>query len=495
MKESLRERLPRLSPRGAMRTFLFVELLLIASEALARVGGGGSYSGGSSGDSGGGGGLIYLVFRILLWLTIDHPLIGIPIDIVVIVVAVRYFRKSPGSSDAKPVLQLGATMSAARPAIALRRFDPNFSEITLTDFCYSLYARAHHARGEGKLDQYSPYVSAEARAALIARNPANLREVRDVIIGSLQIEGVHGLDTPLVRIPVTYESNLTEVTAAGEQGWYLREQWILERKRDTLSPTPQRAKADHCPRCGAALRTRTDGACDYCGAKITDGTFQWFVRSVALISREDRGPILTSDVPEVGTSYPTVVQPGLAEKRTAFEASHPDFHWETFETSVRKTAALLQSAWTSLKWESVRPIETESLFQMHRYWIDAYIKQGLRNIVDEYTVTRVDPAKIGSDAFYESITVRIWAQGKDHTDDKSGKVVAGSKSAVRQWSEYWTFIRTLATVKSGPSACPNCGAPVAVGATGICQHCGGKLTSGDFDWILSRIEQDESYRG
>src|SRR5882724_5635203 len=226
MKKPLHERLHRVSLRGALRTFVLTELLLIASDALARVGGGGSYSGGSSGSGDGGGGLIYFAFRILLWLTIEHPVIGIPIDIVVIILVVRHFRKSPGSGDAQPVLQLGGTAAPSRPVVALRRFDPNFSEITLTDFCYSLYARAHRARGERKLDQYSPYISPEARAALIARNPADLRDVRDVIVGSLQIEGVQGLDSAIVQIPVTYESNLTEVTGSGQQGWYLREQWI-----------------------------------------------------------------------------------------------------------------------------------------------------------------------------------------------------------------------------------------------------------------------------
>ncbi len=28
---------------------------------------------------------------------------------------------------------------------------------------------------------------------------------------------------------------------------------------------------------------------------------------------------------------------------------------------------------------------------------------------------------------------------------------------------------------------------------GICDYCGAKITSGDFDWVLSRIEQDEAY--
>ena len=45
-------------------------------------------------------------------------------------------------------------------------------------------------------------------------------------------------------------------------------------------------------------------------------------------------------------------------------------------------------------------------------------------------------------------------------------------------------------------ACPNCGAPVdQVNMAGECGHCGAKITRGDFDWVLSKIEQDDSYTG
>lgn len=48
---------------------------------------------------------------------------------------------------------------------------------------------------------------------------------------------------------------------------------------------------------------------------------------------------------------------------------------------------------------------------------------------------------------------------------------------------------------SAVSEIPNCGAAVVVGNSGICSFCSGKLTTGTFDWLLSRIQQDESYRG
>jgi hypothetical protein len=30
---------------------------------------------------------------------------------------------------------------------------------------------------------------------------------------------------------------------------------------------------------------------------------------------------------------------------------------------------------------------------------------------------------------------------------------------------------------------------------GVCGYCDAKITTGAFDWVLSRIEQDESYVG
>jgi ribosomal protein L37AE/L43A len=488
------------------RLVLFLVVLLAAlfgaGDVLARVGGGESYSGGgSSGGSGGGGGddgtaeLVFYLIRFLFWLTVNHPAIGIPVDIVVIILAIRWFKAKQAAQVVTISSSAPASASAEEKLDKLRHFDPNFSEVTFHDFCYSLYAHAHHARGKGELNRYAPYLSVAARNALQTRNEPGLQDVRGIVVGSMRVTSVRGLDKPNVLVTVLYEANYTEVVPGGEASWYVREQWVLERRRDILSPPPAKAKADHCPRCGAALQTRTDGSCEYCGVKIESGAFQWYVRSINLLAREARGPLLTSDVPEQGTSRPTFFQPHFGERRASFEAEHPDFRWEAFELRVREIARALQAAWTARDWEAIRPLESETLFQSHRYWIDAYTRQRLRNIVADHRITRIEPVKIDADAFYESITVRMWAEGRDHTVDEDGKVVAGSKTNLRQWSEYWTFIRSRAAAEGTQQrTCPNCGAKVAVGATGVCQYCGGKLSGGDFDWVLSRIEQDESYR-
>jgi hypothetical protein len=454
------------------------------------------------------------VIRLLLWLTIEHPVIGIPVDIIVIALVVYWFTRPSRTTEAidassiyrpDPVAASVQQQDFQRAFNQLRRFDPNFSEIIFVDFCYALYGRAHESRGRGSqaLDEISPYLSEPARASLLQLNPPNLKAVEGIIVGAMQVADVRGLDTPTVAISVEFDANYTEFTPRegdprGEMSYYVRERWELERKRDVLSPTPEHATALHCPRCGAALQKDTVGACAFCGTKVESGEFQWYVRGITTLQREAKGPLLTSDVPEVGTNYPTVTQPNFPAVRAAFEQNNPSFSWADFQARARLIFNELQDAWSTLNWERARPHETDNIFQMHRYWIDAYQRQGLRNALDSHQITAMQPVKIKMDAFYHAITLRIFAEGYDYTVDTTGRVVAGSNKNLRRWSEYWTFIRN-SKAKPGPARadlnCPNCGAPLKVNATGICEFCGGKITSGEFDWVLSKIEQDESYSG
>lgn len=489
-------------------------ITLAPADVLARVGGGQSYGGGGGGSGGGGGdgaagAIIWILFQ-LIRLTIEEPVIGIPLDIIVIGGVIVYLvrRTRTVESGTISVVPTGGGAAAAkgsqnapRAFDQLRRFDPNFSEIIFTDFCYVLYAKAHDARGHGAaaLDLFSPYLSQTARLSLMQRNPPNLQEVKGIIVGAMTVADVRGLDTPLVKISVMFEANYTEGNQGGsEMSYYVRERWDFERKRDLLSPPPAQATALHCPRCGAPLQKDTVGACAFCLTRIDSGEFQWYVREVKVLGRESRGPLLTADVPEAGTDNSSVMQPGFDSRRRDFEKNNPTFTWGEFEGRAALIFNELQAAWSTLNWERARPHETDNIFQMHQYWIDAYQRQGLRNALDNCKIIAMQPMKIKEDAFYCAITLRIWAQGNDYTVDQSGKVVAGSQNRLRRWSEYWTFIRTRgATGRPVRTTlnCPNCGAPLQVNATGICEFCGGKITSGDFDWVLSRIEQDESYAG
>jgi hypothetical protein len=62
------------------------------------------------------------------------------------------------------------------------------------------------------------------------------------------------------------------------------------------------------------------------------------------------------------------------------------------------------------------------------------------------------------------------------------------------WQEDWIFQRSskATTKKDGGTLqqrCPNCGAPLDVDLTGTCKYCRAPIMSGDYDWVLARIDQ------
>src|SRR5262249_50825799 len=152
------------------------------------------------------------------------PVIGIPVDIIVIGCLIYWFSRPSKPSKLNISSSSIIAPDAATTAIQqrdlersfnlLRRFDPNFSEIIFIDFSYALYGRAHEARGHGAkaLDVLSPYLSEQARASLLQLNSPNLKAVQGIIVGALQVIDVRGLDTPLVRISIGFEANYTEFT-------------------------------------------------------------------------------------------------------------------------------------------------------------------------------------------------------------------------------------------------------------------------------------------
>ena len=486
-----------------MRRIALVLLLLMATAAWARIGGGDSYSGdsssssdssssyssdssdsGSSSSSSGGsstsGG--NTMFSLAIWLVI------------------MLFGGVANATKSKNAAVFSAAVRQAPPPPAdlgaLREHDPNFSEVVFTDFCYSLFARVHEARGRGRLGDFAPYLAADVRAQLAAQNPLGLTSVDAIVIGSFNIGAFRGVETPKVEIEVEFEANYSETAANGTHRWYVRDAWVLTRARDLLSPRPEQARAEHCPKCGAALETRTDGACLHCGTIVTDGSFNWFVTAIRPIKKDERPPELGGPAgPEPGLDRPTVMQPWIGRTMKSFTERHPGFTWPAFEERVRVVATELQNAWSARDWRRARPFETDALFQTHRYWIDEYERQDLRNLVDDYAIGKVDVVKVRTDAFYDAITVRLFASGFDYTVDARGSIVGGAKTTRKHWSEYWTLIRGRGGAPAGARVCPNCGGALADGETAVCEYCGGKIATGDFPWVLSRIEQDEAYRG
>jgi inner membrane protein import complex subunit Tim44-like protein len=379
---------------------------------------------------------------------------------------------------------------------AIRATDPDFSVALFEDFLYALYAEAHTARGAGTLERLGPWLKPTVRAALVARGQA---PVSAVVIGAQRLLAFDTSNPALHRVLVELEANYAETPApGGERAYWVTERWWLSRARTAKSRPPARARILDCPGCGAALDKVLGGACGYCQRAVDGGDLDWVVESIELVAIEPRGPMLTGTTEERGTDLPTVVDAALGDRMAELSSRDPDFAPPAFMSRVGLVFATMQTAWSSLEWERARPFLSDNLYEAQRYWIQAYRRAGLRNVTERARIQRIDPVRVASDRWYDSVTVRLWASGLDYTlRDLDGAVVGGSRTRERSYSEYWTFIRGRGA--KGPTrtepVCPQCGAPLAVTMAGSCTHCKAKVTSGEFDWVLARIEQDEAYSG
>jgi hypothetical protein len=378
---------------------------------------------------------------------------------------------------------------------SIRRFDPEFSFVLFEDFLYALYAGAHTARGAGKIETLVAYLSDTARGQLGALGPG---PVTAVIIGSLQIEEVlvSDGDAPL-RVTALFESNYTEGAAGHEQSYYAAERWVLTRPKGVRSRAPERARTIDCPSCGAPLDKLVGNKCSYCNQVIDSGAFDWKVESIEVLQREARPPILTGSVEEVGTDDPTIVAPDATQRYQQLTARDPSFDWTKFQGRVDLIFRSFHAGWVQRDPQLVRPYLSDNLFQTQVYWIEAYRSQKLRNRTDGSRVVNIQLARVISDARFDAVTVRVYATGLDFTETEAGELVSGSQSKERQYTEYWTLIRGAGRTgePKTEAVCPSCGAGLDINMAGVCKFCKAKITSGDFDWVLSRIEQDEVYRG
>ncbi|HEX8114771.1 MAG TPA: TIM44-like domain-containing protein, partial [Kofleriaceae bacterium] len=474
--------------------------------AAARPGGGESYSGGGghSGSGGGGGGggvsfeLVYWLFRLIF----AYPAIGLPIvGLIVGYVIVSAYRQQQNKDwDSGPP----ATLHDAIELSDVRRLDPAFSQVVFEDFAFRLFSTAHRARHTAEaLATVAPYVSADARAELAEHGPAGQPLVQ-VVVGALRVIRVELPDAPTgrdgrprrVRVQVEYEANL----ATTDHTSYTVETWVFGRDATVQSKPPGATRTFPCPHCGApwqASRTTTQ-VCASCGQAVDNGRFDWIVEDVALSSSDERPPTLTAEVPERGTDLPTYREPGVDAAWRALTGDDPEVTDAALDARLAMIYRELNAAWSNNDLHPVRGLVSDGLYDYLSYWVDAYREQGLRNVLVDMRITRTALAKLVRDRYYDAITIRLWATGKDHViRTQTGALVRGSKHRERPYSEYWTLIRS-AGHKGAPRtqpACSHCGAPLQINQSGECEHCGAHVTSGEFDWVVSKIEQDDTYRG
>ena len=184
------------------------------------------------------------------------------------------------------------------------------------------------------------------------------------------------------------------------------------------------------------------------------------------------------------------VAAGLA----AIRAHDPQFDETEFVNRAQREFFIVEKAWSDAKPEESRRVMSDTLWDQHRVQIEDYVAKGRRNLLDNLALADATIVSAGSSGAHDHVMVRMHAACADYdVDVNSGRVVRGDRT-VRDWYEDWLFQRSSsATTRPDGGTmgerCPNCGAPLDVDLSGVCSYCKAPVMSGDYDWVLARIDQ------
>ena len=392
----------------------------------------------------------------------------------------------------------GDVRQALPPAVdAIRALDPGFEMETFlqrAEMTFFLVKRGVQKNDAAAIRPYLNDVVFGSVAQSIAESKA---QHRHALLESLNVRGlaVEGAlcnaqgQSIQVHFDLVYRAKTLDDSnqAVADEGQDARhaERWTFARAAAARTAVNGGVIAARCPACGAELRLGLDGTCAHCKASVTNGSVDWVVTDV-----QPATFVGYSGDSALGRAAPTIPE-GVA----ALTAADKDFSLGVFEGRVKTAFLALQDAWCKQNLDAGRAFMSPGAYFTWSAQLETLAAEGRRNVMENVSVRGIQPIRIVHGRVFDDLTVRISAAAADFEVDKSDKIVFGDRS-VRPFMEDWTFQRSVgvATVnKPGTleNTCPSCGAPVSLTQIGECRYCKAAVTSGKFDWVVSRIDQED----
>jgi len=469
-------------------------------------GGGGHFYGGGGGDGGGGGlfGLIMLlVIFAIIWFFVIRPLMRRARATVLAGagVAEEAFRAAnqgaslPSYAAAQPAAdnRIGAPLAEVRAADAA--FEPE-TFLQRAEMTYFLVNRAfQHRDAPGMQPFLLPALYEQRAAAVKALEDAHHKPAQlDLNIRGIHVTGVRhdeNGDAILVNFDIVSRDRVLDdrdekvVFDPGddvESG----ASWLFARKAGATTVTSGGVVASKCPVCGAPLQLDSTGHCAHCNSSVLTGEHDWIVASM------EPSQFLGAQPDYFLGGKKLAPQMGFG----AIAASDPSFAPDEFMKRCGSAFEALEAAWQARDLTDARGFMSPGLYFAWQAQVEQLQERHRKNVLEHLHLDGVTPMSVTHGNAFDNVMVRIDATCADYEiDETTGHVAFGSKHP-EPFTEYWTFQRGVGVQTSGKPGtlekhCPNCGAPLAVNAIGECTYCKAAITSGKFDWVLSRIEQAE----
>ena len=476
-------------------------LLCAVAQAWGRAGGGEGYHGGGGGGGGHGGGgggggggdgsgIVWLLIQLLF----QYPAIGVPVLVIVVVLAIVYFKQqsNPGAFTGANVVPRDANGNPAMDGItsadwlaSLRQHDPAFDEAAFGQRVAVAFNKIQAAWCAQDLRSVRPFISdgvyerfllqiAEQRDEGYRDYMEGLR-IFDLKTTEVECDGIYDEIAVRIRaVSVDYRISLTtgqRVFGSGSSEEF-EEVWTFLRRQGALTRTGKPGLIEgHCPNCGAPVEMNQSANCDHCKALLRSGEYDWVLTEITQHCEWD------------GVRHRKI--PGVAELRSR----DPDFNAAGIEDQASVAFWRVATADRLGKVDPIRKVASPLMVKSYEamlhpppgqprtFWADCAV--GSVRLI----------GVIAGDADDRAVVEVDWNGKRFAVQPGQPPRPAGDEVLFHTLLVFCRHHDVKTEVGKGVSSahCPSCGAPESGGASNACEFCGTVLTDGAHGWVLTEF--------
>ena len=193
-----------------------------------------------------------------------------------------------------------------------------------------------------------------------------------------------------------------------------------------------------------------------------------------------------------GTSWSAAANRKL-KPMAEYEQLDENFDKAELTSKLSNLYVQMQDCWQKKDISPIRPYCTDAFFTQMDNQIQRKKQKGQTNYIERIAVLSVELRGWCQEGGNDVLVARLNTRIVDYTlDDKTGKLISGSRDKEKFMVYEWDLVRTTGTKteKDKPMQtvnCPNCGAPVEINASAKCPYCGSVITLEEHDFALNAI--------
>jgi len=479
-------------------------VLLVPLVALARGGGGENYTAPSSDrDSGGGGGAIPI--ELIFWvirLTFRYPHIMLPL-IGISVFAWRYYQRNvhPTGATQRAFQQREAearttvsTQDVQGWTHALRLKDPQFQLQPLLDKTRQLFVELQEAWFKRDMSPVRPFLSDATyqrfEVQLQLMKDQGVRDaLTDIDVMDVQLIGLEQsewFDTVHLRVrarmrdtDVPATASVAEAIAAAKRVPVeaFTEVWSFVRKPGVQTRIGADLFQGKCPHCGAPFAGGAANRCEYCGAIVNSGNYDWTLSEITQGIEHVRHWAQVDNLREARETDPAL-NLEMLEDRTSL------LFWKWVDAQSHGTTKRLHKVASA---EAISRLDEENTRLRERRQRKVFLECAVGGVI-----TRGFELNPGG---FDKAHVEVrWSA-------RMGVGPANERPpALPTIPQRWVFTllrkhgaRTNTDNGMSTNRCPQCNAPLTDSAAVTCDFCGTALGTGERDWVLASADPLEAW--